>query len=101
MRFLKFTEFEGWYEELNIKLKALVDARLYRIEEHSHFGDTRYLGDGVAELRWKNGLRVYFAKGTNAQGQIVYLILGGTKHGQNKDIQKAKLLLRNHEDHKG
>jgi len=99
MKLLKFDEFEAWMTKLNLKLKAQVDARLHRIQEHDHFGDAKYLGDGIAELRWKNGMRVYFAKGTDASGKIVYLILGGNKNGQEKDIQKAKILLRRYGEH--
>src|SRR5215471_19902942 len=53
-----------------------------------------YLGDGLAELRWKSGMRLYFSRITDRQGTAVLLILGGTKHGQEKDITKARVLLR-------
>jgi putative addiction module killer protein len=67
---------------------------LLRIQEFGHFGDARYLGDGLAELRWKSGIRVYFSRITDQQGKAVLLLLGGTKHGQEKDIAKARVLLR-------
>lgn len=76
------------------KNRAQVDARLLRIQEFGHFGDARYLGDGLAELRWQNGRRVYFSKIEDPPGKAVLLILGGTKHGQDKDISKARVLLR-------
>jgi putative addiction module killer protein len=68
-------------------------ARLLRIQEFGHFDDARYLGDGLAELRWKSGVRVYFSRIADEHGKAVLLILGGTKHGQKKDISKARLLL--------
>jgi putative addiction module killer protein len=71
-----------------------VDARLLRIQESGHFGDARYLGDGLAELRWKSGTRVYFSRIEDPQGKAVLLIVGGTKHGQDKDIYNARVLLR-------
>lgn len=45
----------------------------------------------VWELRWKNGRRVYFA---HIPEKKVLLLLGGNKNGQDKDIRKAKSLLK-------
>ena len=89
-------EFVEWLDELTAKGKAQVDARLFRIQEHGHFGDAKYLGEGLAELRWKNGWRVYFARVEVENGETVLLILGGDKNGQEKDIRKARVLLRKH-----
>src|ERR1700759_2140520 len=88
--------FLDWVTGLSPKNRTQVDARLLRIQESDHFGDARYLGDGLAELRWKSGTRVYFSKIEDPQGKAVLLILGGTKHGQDKDISKARALLRRH-----
>jgi putative addiction module killer protein len=63
--------------------------RLDRIAIDGHFGVTNFF-DGIVELKWKSGLRIYTAR----LGQVVIFILaGGTKNGQNKDIKKAKRLL--------
>jgi putative addiction module killer protein len=86
----------AWLEDLPEKGQAQVDARLNRIQEHGYFGDARHLGDGLAELKWKNGWRVYFARIEWGGGDTVLLVLGGNKNGQEKDIRKAKLLLRKH-----
>jgi putative component of toxin-antitoxin plasmid stabilization module len=48
-------EFETWYQSLRDKEQTQIDARLQRIENVGHFGDAKYLGDGLAKLRWKNG----------------------------------------------
>ncbi len=77
-----------------MKGQAQIEARLARIERFDHFGDAKYIGNGLAELRWKNGYRVYFAKMEDKQRQTVLLVVGGTKHGQQKDIEKARILLR-------
>ena len=70
--------------------KLQVDSRIQRIRDHSHFGDAKSLGDGLAELKWKSGKRVYFAK----TGPVIILLLnGGLKNAQKKDIQKARILL--------
>ncbi len=45
---------------------------LERIQSSSHFGDAKSLGDGLAELRWKNGWRIYFFK--EGRDMIVLLV---------------------------
>jgi putative addiction module killer protein len=93
----KTPEFEDWYKCLRDKEQTQIDARLQRIENAGHFGDAKYLGDGLAELRWKNGWRVYFFK-ESLTGII--LLIGGSKNAQEKDIQRARLLLRRYADFK-
>lgn len=84
-------EFNEWFEDLNLKDQLQIDSRIQRIRDHGHFGDTKNLGDGLAELRWKNGRRVYFVK----TGSVIILLLnGGLKNAQKKDIQKARILLQ-------
>ncbi len=91
----KTIEFEAWYEKLREKEQIQVDARLQRIESAQHFGDAKYLGEGLAELRWKNGWRVYFFKESLTE---IILLIGGSKNAQEKDIQRARLLLRRYAD---
>ncbi len=55
VRVRRLPEFLEWFVGLSAKGRAQVDARLLRIQEFDHFGDARYLGDGLAELRWKSG----------------------------------------------
>ncbi|GAB5412168.1 MAG: hypothetical protein ChlgKO_12820 [Chlamydiales bacterium] len=78
-------------KELRKAERKLVESRLFRLEEANHFGDAKFLGDHLAELRWKNGTRVYFYKVNNNE---VYLLLGGYKNAQIKEIKKARILLR-------
>jgi putative addiction module killer protein len=75
------------------KGRAQINSRLLRIETEGYFGDAKNLGEGLAELRWKSGRRVYFGRTKDTFGSIVFLILGGNKNGQTKDIRQAKLLL--------
>ena len=96
MRLLRLPDFSAWLGELNAKSQAQVEARLLRVRDHGHFGDHRYLGDGLAELRWKNGWRVYFARVEVSGGDAVLLILGGSKNGQQKDIRKARTILQHY-----
>ena len=90
LRIERTPEFMDWFETLNLKDQLQIDSRIQRIRDHAHFGDAKNLGEGLAELRWKNGRRIYFSK----TGPVVILILnGGLKNAQKKDIQKARILL--------
>ena len=62
MKVLRTQEFEEWLVSVPAKTQALVEARIFRIELYDYFGDAKHLGDGLSELRWKNGIRVYFAR---------------------------------------
>lgn len=79
-------EFEDWLFTLSAKNEALVRARLARLSE-GHLGMFRILEGGLTELKWKSGLRVYFIRISKNK---VRILLGGTKHGQKKDIEKAR-----------
>lgn len=87
-------EFNEWFETLTIKERAQVDSRFQRIEQYEHFGDARDLGEGLAELRWANGRRVYFTRILDQDGFLVLVILGGIKNAQKKDIKQARLLVQ-------
>ena len=75
-------EFEG---RLPPKQRVIVLARLDMIAIR-HFGDHKRF-EGLLEFRWKNGTRVYgFFWGST----VVVALYGGSKHGQDRDIKKAK-----------
>jgi len=79
--------FLEWFRSLRDKsVKARVRDRLDRVEL-GNLGDYKSVGEGVFELRFSSGTRVYFGQA----GRIVVLLLqGGNKKSQRKDIQKAK-----------
>ena len=91
---LRLPDFMEWFHCLDPKGRAQVDARILRIQEESYFGDAKYLNDGLIELRWKSGRRVYFARFHNKDRELIVLIIGGNKNGQKKDIAKARVLLQ-------
>ena len=93
MKVLRTNEFETWLSDEPAKTQALVESRIVRLEHYDHFGDAKYLNEGLSELRWKNGLRVYFAR---VHTRTVLLLHGGGKNDQKNDIKKAKLLLQRH-----
>jgi putative addiction module killer protein len=65
-------------------------ARIKRLER-GLLGDVEPVGDGVSELRIHVGAgrRLYF---TRRDGQIIVLLVGGSKRTQKKDIKRAKEL---------
>lgn len=91
----KTREFGEWIKTLTFREQAQIESRLERIKTYHHFGDAKNLGNGLAELRWKNGWRIYFVK-ENANS--VVLLIGGHKNAQEKEIQKARLFLRRYAD---
>jgi putative addiction module killer protein len=69
-----------------------VDARLGRIRG-GNLGDHRDLGGGLFELRldFGPGYRIYF---TREGRTVVVLLAAGEKHGQDRDIDRARDYLR-------
>jgi putative addiction module killer protein len=97
MKVVRSAEFEWWLAESTAKRQALVESRVFRIEHYDHFGDAKHLGDGLSELRWKNGLRVYFVRIGSRQ---ILLLHGGDKNDQKNDIKKARVLIEQYTDSK-
>jgi len=66
----------------------MVRVRLNRLRL-GNFGDCKFVGDGVHELRiaYGPGYRVYFGREGNF---VVILLSGGDKGSQTRDITKAK-----------
>lgn len=87
----KAKEFQSWFDSLTIKEQLKIESRLERIYNLEHFGDAKGLGNGLAELRWANGWRVYFVK---EKSTIILLLNGGNKNAQKKDIEKARILIQ-------
>jgi len=63
-----------------------------------NFGDHHGVGEGVQELRFKNGIRIYYGEENQT---IVILLLGGNKSNQQKDIELAKLYWKDHKNNFG
>lgn len=86
--------FTEWLRGLDVQTRARVRVRIDRLED-GLFGDVEPVGEGVSELRldFGPGYRVYFGQ----QGLQVYLLLGGSKQGQNNDIRRAKKMWREHD----
>ena len=89
IQMFKTSEFEEWFEGLPEKSKMIVNARFQRIAVDEHFGFINVF-DGIIELKWKSGMRVYTHRLTKEK---LFVLLGGSKNGQSKDINKAKKIL--------
>lgn len=90
---IETTEFyDSWFEAQPPKFQAQIEKRLSNISVHGHFGHIRNLTDGLAEIKFNNGSRIYFVVKASKE-KIIVLLLGGNKNGQDKDIKKAKSFL--------
>lgn len=90
----KTDEFDKWLRKLkDLSAKAKILFRIQRIENNGHFGDCKPVGDGVHELKinFAKGYRIYFKE---KDGKIIILLIGGDKSTQQKDIEKAKEILK-------
>ena len=81
--------FEDWLVRLRDRTaRVKIQARLGRLAL-GNFGDSKFVGDGVYELRinYGGGYRIYFGQvGT----RVILLLCGGDKSSQEQDIQTAK-----------
>ena len=87
-------EYIKWFERLNTKEQAQIHSRIAKIRLHGHFGTAKKLDQSLAELKWKNGRRIYFTLAQDEDGNIIVLLLGGNKNTQSKDIAKARKLIK-------
>jgi putative addiction module killer protein len=84
--------FDYWLDSIkDIKLKARI-AKRFDYVEMGNFGDHKSVGSDLFELRFFFGyrFRVYYTIKNNT---IVFMLHGGDKDSQKKDINKAKAIL--------
>ena len=90
----KTDEFDKWLRKLkDLRAKAKILFRIQKIENDEHFGDCETVGNGIRELKidYAKGYRVYFKE---TEGKIIFLLIGGDKSTQQRDIEKAKEILK-------
>ncbi len=90
-------QYDKWFSKLKestVKIRVL--ARLNRVE-NGNFGDFKQISPSLFELRFffGAGLRIYY---TIQNSKVVFLLAGGDKSSQEKDIEKVTGLLKELED---
>jgi putative addiction module killer protein len=88
LTFLRSSRFDAWLSGLaDFKAKARILARL-RSASLGNFGDCQPVGEGVSEMRVHvgPGYRVYF---TRTEATVYFLLVGGDKSTQQRDIAQA------------
>lgn len=85
--------FRTWHEGLRDRQAAQIIAARMRRLEHGLLGNTRSLGSGLSELKidYGPGYRLYF---TMRGAELVWLLYGGDKSSQQRDIDRAREVLR-------
>src|SRR6185312_318891 len=83
--------YDEWLENLRDRDRLAgmaIDSRLARLRDHGNFGDHRFVGNGVYELRihFGPGYRVYYI---SHEAMTVILLCGGQKRDQWKDMARA------------
>lgn len=85
---LQSSVFSDWLLDLkDMRARARIVVRI-RQAELGNFGDCKPVGEGVSEMRIDigPGYRVYF---TRKGKQIYFLLCGGDKSSQKRDIKQA------------
>lgn len=72
----------------DVYAKSRINNRLKHVEL-GNLGDSKSVGDGVFEMRidYGPGYRLYYM---NVNGEVIFLLIGGDKSTQQRDIEKAK-----------
>lgn len=93
IRVLQTSEFRDWLTRLrDRKARLRIAERIDRLVA-GNFGDTKSVGDGVQELRMRfgPGYRIYYVW----RGDVLIILLnGGDKDSQDRDIAKAKRMVK-------
>ena len=90
------TPYLDWYKSLDKSLRLIVDKRLSKVER-GLYGKNRRLSEELYELKFDNGLRIYY---TEIENTIVLLFMGGNKSKQSKDIETATKYLNDYNERK-
>jgi putative addiction module killer protein len=97
--FHKTEVFNDWLANLrDIKARARIVVRV-EAAERGNFGDSRAVGEGISEMRlhFGPGYRLYFWR---QEGKACWLLAGGDKSSQKRDIERAHELRREIEEMK-
>ena len=82
--------YQQWFDGLNAQAAAKVTVAKLRMELGNTSSIKWFEGMGEYVIDWGPGYRIYLAKDGDT---LIVLFGGGTKRGQQRDIDKAKYLL--------
>ena len=82
--------YQQWFDSLNAQAAAKVTVAKLRMELGTTSSIKWFGGMGEYVIDWGPGYRIYLAKDGDT---LIVLFGGGTKRGQQRDIDKAKDLL--------
>ena len=86
-----------WFDRLDATAAAKVTTAVVRMEQ-GNLSDVKWFrGIGECRIDWGPGYRVYLARDGL---KIIVLLGGGTKKGQQKDIDRAVALWENYKQRK-
>ena len=80
-----------WYNSLDKSLRLIVDKRLSKVER-GLYGNNKRLSEELYELKFDNGLRIYY---TEIENTIVLLFTGGNKSNKAKILKLRQSILMN------
>jgi len=85
--------FDKWLRKLKDRQAAVAIIKRLGRAKLGNFGDVEPVGEGVSEMRIFTGpgYRLYY---TIRQSTIIFMLCGGDKSSQKKDITKAKNLAK-------
>ena len=83
--------FQQWFDSLDHQAAAKVSVALARMEIGHTSNIKWFSGLGEYRIDWGPGYRIYFLQDGD---KLIVLLGGGTKKRQQKDIAKAKTLLK-------
>ena len=92
MEILQTAEYTTWLMKLRDReARKRILKRVRKLQSQDYFGVTRGVGGGVSEMKIDHGpgYRVYY---TRRGDTIVFLLLGGDKDTQQRDILEAQRL---------
>ena len=81
--------FTDWLDTLDLQIQAKVMNFVRRVAAGGAKNNLKALGEGVFEVRIDSGpgYRIYFGE---IRKEVLYLLIGGNKKTQDRDIAKAK-----------
>jgi putative addiction module killer protein len=84
--------FNKWFDELPINVQEVVSTYINRVKD-GNTSNCKSVGGGVSEIKihFQKGYRVYHILFDN--NTIIFLLAGGDKKTQGKDIKLAKALM--------